>query len=158
MHDSGVRLSRCVPLLLVAGCNWRQPEYVEPAFTAAPVDGIPAICSIGSADPGARALPIAHVLREPGAWVDKKVRVRGHILMIFEQGYFLYADGQRLHIRFDGNEAFDVAALAVRPTGPSACGEALVDVEGVVVVGPNSVALHVSSVRGIPDERDKSER
>ena len=151
-----MRVSSCSFLLVLAGCNWGQPEYVEPTFSAAPADALPPTCAIGSVDPGAREVPMAHVLREPGAWVEKKVRIRGHILMIHEQGYFLYADGLRLPIQFDQGDAFTLAALAVRPTESTACGTEPVDVEGTIAIAPDSVALKVWSVRTIPDERDRS--
>lgn len=153
-----MRFAWCLFLGLVPGCGLAQPEYVDPAFSSGPVDGLPTVCSLGATDPSAREVPLAHVVREPGAWVDKKIRVRGRVLMIAQLGYQLFADGLRLPIRAaDGSESILLAPLALRPTESPACGETLLDVEGTLVIRTHDIALTVSSIRAIPDDRDRSE-
>jgi hypothetical protein len=135
--------------LVCAACNWRDPEPSHAEFSAPPIDSLPPFCTLGAMRADAIGLPIAHVLREPGAFVGKTVRLRGHILLIFEQGYFLYADGHRVALRFQDP---DGALAAVRPTETSACGEQPVDVEGTVEINPDrapasAIELAVTAVR-----------
>jgi hypothetical protein len=89
-----------------------------------------------------------HVLREPGAWVGRDVRVRGRIVPIFEEGYFLYATAKmRLRLTLpDWGEP---------PVGAGDCMEVPVDVEGTIRFQENGkdswVFLDASAISNAPD-------
>ncbi|MFO0611485.1 MAG: hypothetical protein U0414_02770 [Polyangiaceae bacterium] len=133
--------------LLVGACrHLGDPEPSHARFEEPPADSLPPFCSMGDAREAAIALPIAHLLREPGAYVARTVRLRGQILFVFDQGYFLYADDQRVALQFVDPGG---GRTAVRPAETSACGESPVDVEGTVRIDPSrsAVEIEVTSVR-----------
>lgn len=142
-------------LIGATACGWNTTEPSLAVFEDPPSDGLPTICSVGATDPGAAEVPMAHVLREPGAYEGRTVRMRGYLVLQFEDGFYLHQGSQRLRLVLD--EPIASEGQNLRPRESTACGELQVDVEGTLRIAraqiPGTIDVLVRSVRTAP--RDK---
>lgn len=144
-----------IALITAPACGWNTTEPSLAQFKEPPSDSLPTICWVGAIDPGATEVPLAHVLREPGAYEGKTIRLRGYLVLQFEDGFYLHEGQQRLRLKLD--TPIEGEGDMIRPSESTACGEVKVDVEGTLQIAhatrPGTIELLTRSVRTAPHDR-----
>lgn len=136
--------------IATTACGWSTPEPSHADFSVPPSDELPAVCQAGVAEPNATDTPLAHVMREPGAYLGKVVRVRGTLVLLQDDGFYLYDGVERVRLELDD----PTRPIGLASMDSTACGHLPVDVEGTPVIAdrraPATIEMRVRSVRTAP--------